>query len=182
MKKQTNAKLEELKEVYPDATISYWIMDFGIKCHIFTFQVATADQLKSTWTSFTKDIALYFQSSLEDEFECWNFYIVFLSSSSIPIKIKYEIENDKFSSRKIVVDDIKGSINETDIDRLIGNRIFNLEIKPTPSTNLKKEVSQLLDAKLYKYISGKELDDGTRDKAARKDALLKLVDEYTHEI
>ena len=51
-------------------------------------------------------IAYEYQAELENKFDAWNIYLAFVTPSAIAKTTKYEIENDKFSMRKLVVSDV----------------------------------------------------------------------------
>lgn len=47
------------------------------------------------------------QMDLDDEFERWNFYLFYMVNNPIvDLNLKYEIEHDTISSRKMVVDNM----------------------------------------------------------------------------
>lgn len=62
----------------------------------------TASFLIENWRAIQNMVTVYHQHS--DEFDAWNMYLAFISVERIPVWEKYEIENNKFSMRKIVLD------------------------------------------------------------------------------
>src|SRR6478736_3214367 len=72
--------------------------------NIFTITLNNSDELKNIWEIVTNDIAIHFQSELEKNIERWNIYVVFLTNEPIEKELKYQIEQDKYSSRKIICD------------------------------------------------------------------------------
>lgn len=170
-------RIRKLQESFSNKTITHWIKNIDVKCHIFTIEVETVKQLEDIWESLTDKIAVYFQSTLENEFETWNVYIVFLSTIKIPRKIKYEIENDKYSSRKIVIDELSPPIDESEIKKKISKKIFRLDIdKEKPLENNRQDLSQILDPNLFSIISGVKLIGLTKPvRKKRKEVFEKLL-------
>lgn len=54
------------------------------------------------WKSIQNMLAVFHQGS--GDFDAWNVYLAFISVENVPTWAKYEIENNKFSARKIILD------------------------------------------------------------------------------
>lgn len=65
----------------------------------------TSHDIVQNWRSIQNIVAVHHQKS--SGFDAWNVYLVFVSVENVPIWEKYEIENNKFSARKIVLDGLK---------------------------------------------------------------------------
>jgi len=91
------------------------------KVHAVFVEIDEELYLKDNWIAITNTIALHFQSKFKEDFERWNLYLFFLLPKSLKIKdeLKYTIENDTFSSRKII------DVAEASIDMLIQKHIHN---------------------------------------------------------
>jgi len=72
--------------------------------HSFFVKFDSEEVLNRMWRKISNFIALYFQNNLENEFERWNLYLFFLIKQKISNDLKYQIVNDTFSSRKIIID------------------------------------------------------------------------------
>lgn len=57
-----------------------------------------------SWRTIQNITTVYQQPA--GELAAWNVYLVFFTPDRIPVWNKYEIENDKFSARKIIIDDL----------------------------------------------------------------------------
>jgi hypothetical protein len=187
MDKLNSEKLKELKKVLRNRTITHWIRDMGVKCHIFTIKINTKMKLENIWQNIVDEIATYFLTVFEDEYETWNLYIVFLADFKIPRDVKYKIENDKYSSRKIVMDNLLPPIDEEKIKDKISKRIFQLDLdRKETAEKPKKDLSKILDPKLFKLIYGKELEGltiaGKKEREKIFNKFNKLSEEYSHEI
>ena len=71
---------------------------------IFITQPLDHEKLKSEWEAIRNEVANC-QSMIDDEFERWNHYLFFLvdEKSMLDINLKYKIEHDTISSRKILI-------------------------------------------------------------------------------
>lgn len=85
----------------------YQINPFGVKGNILVCitECLTEDELRNDWRSYRNDFASEYQLDETDEFERWNFYLFYVvdNKNTIDRNLKYEIEHDTISSRKIVV-------------------------------------------------------------------------------
>ena len=103
-------------------------MVFGGIIPILIVRFNTLDVLKKHWKDFNSHIATEFNTSLKDEYSRWNFYIFYFSDVKVPKSVKYEIENNKFSSRKIVIENCE-SISDAEIENVISEHITNDNIQ-----------------------------------------------------
>ncbi|TCF96672.1 hypothetical protein BZM26_36225 [Paraburkholderia strydomiana] len=55
------------------------------------------------WRLINNEIAVEYQSSLQDEFSSWNIYLALVTPSAMDKHLKYRIENDRFALRKLVL-------------------------------------------------------------------------------
>ena len=79
---------------------------FGIDSDIDVIVTKVLDEhtLSLNWKAIRNHVARS-QFDLDDEFERWNFYLFYVvDTPKIDLNLKYEIEHDTVSSRKMVVD------------------------------------------------------------------------------
>lgn len=83
----------------------------------------TEDKLRENWRNYRNDFAVEYQTDDIDEFERWNFYLFYVvdNKNAIDRNLKYEIEHDTISSRKIVVskDELQDENGESLVARYI---------------------------------------------------------------
>ena len=184
MKKEESKELIYLQELHSNRTITHWIREMGVQCHIFTIQISTVAELENIWESIANEIAAYFQSDFKNEYETWNLYVVFLSDFEISRDLKYKIENDKYSSRKIVIDDISPPIDEGKIVDKILKRIFLLDIGSDPPPKERQQnLSQIIEKRLYSHISKVNLKGQEREVLKERAQIFKeIYKEYSNEI
>ena len=90
---------------------------------IFLIQFENELDLLKSWEDIYKTIALDFQTKLTNEFSIWNIYLVFQTNSPISKQLKYNIENNTFSSRKIVIE------NDRDFNTVVNEKILSSHLK-----------------------------------------------------
>lgn len=102
--------------------LKYEAISFELgKAHAFFIEIEDSFS-NSSWKEMRNFIAIEFQNTLLDEFERWNIYLFYIVKSSIRKDLKYKIENDTFSSRKIVIEE------KYDHTEIIEEHILNCDI------------------------------------------------------
>lgn len=141
--------------------VECWIrreQDYNL--YVFSVLLENELELESMWVKLTNAIAVFFQSNLEKEIEMWNIYILFLVRGKVSRDLKYKIEQDKYSTRKIVLDNIDNNTNfqNGNYEKLIESRLFIFELPKEEKDSDKNNIS-LLDViyenniKLYNIIT-----------------------------
>ena len=123
-------KIREMDGDFYFDNLTCWIKKEP-KYNIFIFSIYCNEQddVTSSYEDLRDYIALYFQSQiLEKNVERWNLYIYFLVGSSVDSELKFTIEQDKYSSRKIVKDCLKIKPNLEQTSKIIYSDLFNLDI------------------------------------------------------
>lgn len=102
---------------------SFDSFDVRSKILVCVTKCLTEDELRETWRNYRNDFAVEFQTDDIDEFERWNFYLFYVvdNKNAIDRDLKYEIEHDTISSRKIVVskDELQDENGESLVMRYI---------------------------------------------------------------
>jgi len=101
------------------------------KITVFFSHFPKTDQIKENWRKVSNYIAAAYQSKLtkkEDEFEKWNLYLLFTCESVVEKELRFEIENDKFSNRKIILEEIMGNLDDKRSNSLISQHITNEDL------------------------------------------------------
>ena len=118
--------LSAKNEFFADSTISCWIRkEAMMDIYIFTKTVTSSDELVSDYSKMRDNIAISFQSQMLDkDVERWNIYIFFFVEGKVEDDHKLIIEQDKFSSRKIVVDDTANP-SDDEVMKIIDLELFD---------------------------------------------------------
>ena len=124
---QTLSLIESLKpkfiESIGDVQLEYYSLQIGQgTVHSFFVSLVNSTELETKWRVISNFLALNFQNKLESDFEIWNMYLFYKLSEKIENDLKYQIENDIFSCRKIIVE---GQFLNQEI---INEHIFNSDL------------------------------------------------------
>lgn len=128
---QKNIKMlnEEIKQAFENIIFfELGEIDFGGKILACFVQFSTLGNLKSEWRDFNNFITAKHLSNIQNEYSKWNFYIFYISTGIVTKDLKYEIENNKFSSRKIIIENIT-DVNKEFIQKIVSEFITNDCIK-----------------------------------------------------
>lgn len=184
-------KLDFLDELYPTFNPLLSKIEFIGTVSVFSFIFDSENMLSQNWESITGTIASYYQSKIEDkgrDFECWNIYILFIVKEEISTQLKYKIENDKFSSRKIVQDKMSNSINADLISQLIWEHIVNSDLDISEPAEIIESTSidstYSTNSKIYQLIENSNLKISGRgtDKEELDGLYQQIIKEISNEI
>ncbi len=120
---EINYDLSFLSQEFPDFTFQLFQSHPATYINCFVCNVTDESKLLSQWRDVTGVIAGDFQSRLEDEFSVWNIYLIFCTSFEVSNITKYEIENNRFSMRKLVTSQCLWE-HGCDIEKFINNEIL----------------------------------------------------------
>ena len=182
--------IDFLKHLFPRFKPQLSKIDFIGTISIFSFFFESEKELYDNWEVITSSIAAYYQSELDDEtkeFERWNIYVIFFVRGNVSNQLKYKIENDKFSSRKIVKDNMSDSINTNLISKLISEHIVNSDLDISKLDNMEQiDVNSTYsnDSKIYQLIENSNLKISGRntDKEELENLYQQIIKEVKDEI
>jgi hypothetical protein len=147
--------LQELAGKYSNCIFNYRLVNLSVDISVF-FVLTESSVLEENdlWQEISKEIALKYQSKLESVYEKWNLYIIYVTGDKITKDLKNKIENNKFSSRKIVEDGFSRMFNDEEANRLIIKHITNTDlIGILDRTQDKiKEKYKPVDTELWKLV------------------------------
>jgi len=131
------------------------------------FLEANSDQIDENWQRFSNMIAANYQNPeymSSREFDRWNFYIIYISQDRVSKELKNRIENDKFSSRKIVEDSYNKQLNEAEANYLIVKHITNADLKEIVATVQEVTISKYIpkNERVWKLLLDEEKLIGDR--------------------
>ena len=114
-----------------DCKVYHYRNEDKFRINVF-FLEANTDIINENWKRFSNMVAANYQNveyMSDREFDKWNFYIIYISKDFIESDLKHRIENDKFSSRKIVEDSYNVEFNDEEAGLLITKHITNSDLK-----------------------------------------------------
>jgi hypothetical protein len=138
----------------------------NFRVNIF-FLEADSHTLDKIWKRFSNMVAANYQNHEymgDSKFEKWNFYIIYVSKDIVSKELKNKIENDKFSSRKIVEDAYEKELNNEEANRLIVKHITNADLKEIVEATQETSISAYVPAnkKLWELLAKEEKVSGDR--------------------
>lgn len=155
-----------IQEKSYDAVFKKNELDFDIKVFsekifhydrlVFCCDIVNEKNLKEKWEDIVEIIAIDIQTKIDKIISKMNIYVLFFVENLNDINLKIFIENNKFSSRKIIIDKKMNDIN--DLELFVNNRLFNIETEfKENSNNAIEELFCSTDKKLYDlYMDGSE--------------------------
>jgi hypothetical protein len=159
-----------------NCTVHHYKNEDSFQLNIF-FVEADVNIINNEWKRFSKKVALIYQNSeymSDSEFDRWNFYIVYILKDSISKELKTQIENDKFSSRKIVEDSYDKEFNHGEANRLIVKHITNTDLKEIVDDTEQVSISEYIpkNVELWKLLIKEEKVIG--DRVIQKEIVQKI--------
>ena len=134
--------------------------------NIYVFVVTVKNELEiiQCYESITASIAVEFQSKLDKDIERWNIYLIFECTEKVSWKIKAKVEQDKYSTRKMIWDDLnKEQIRNKEY---VYSRLFSIGVcVDKESVETKKTLQELLKDKynnLYEILANDKLNTNER--------------------
>jgi hypothetical protein len=113
----------KFSEYFRNYELEYEPVNFELgNIHSFFILFSATNELENNWREISNFIALHFQSKLENKFEIWNIYLFFKMPAKVESPLKYLIENDTFSSRKIIIE------AEASNEAIINEHIMNTDL------------------------------------------------------
>lgn len=140
----------QIKQLFEVEDLIIGELSFGGIIPVILVRFSSLEELAKTWKDFNSYVAAEYITSIKDEYSKWNFYVFYLSNCDVGKKLKYEIENNKFSSRKIVIENRK-NISKKEIEEIISEHITNdnlqVGIEPKQLSKFKRNItfSKILD-------------------------------------
>lgn len=117
--------------------------------------------LEKSWKGISEDVAIDIQICLEDMISRMNIYILYFVDNFRDAMLKAKIENDKFSSRKIVIP--KKMPDESELPTFVEQRLFLININCTNRID-EKTLYQCFEEKDNKLFMLYKLGEKNYDK------------------
>lgn len=159
--------LEKASEKFDENnSLKCWVkQERGHQLYVFSVYFPNQETLSVQWVDAKQYIAAYVQGLLLDKaVERWNLYLFFLVGETVDSQLQYVIEQDKYSTRKIVLDEVGDHLNDKNISNMISETLFLLEIK-ADSINDTDNIDDILKSKhseVFDFIATHR-DENTKD-------------------
>ena len=96
---------QKFSELFPDLELYKFEVELleGAPLCAFCCCMSTGKDLDEKWKSINSSVSAHSLDNKKSEFERWNSYLVFVCDEAVEKSLKYEIENDKFAMRKLLI-------------------------------------------------------------------------------
>lgn len=115
----------KIRESFDIKTVIIGNLLFGDNIPVIFIHFKDLNHLKKYWREFNSFITAEYLIKLKNDFSKWNSYVFYITDSSVQRPLKYEIENNKFSTRKIVIESISQDIDENLLKNILSEHIIN---------------------------------------------------------
>jgi hypothetical protein len=146
--------------------------------------VSLEANLKELWDILNSVISSELSKDFKNDFQMWNFYLFYLCKEEVGIELKYEIINDKFSSRKVVIDKFDKKIDKRVVEGIISEYIVGSDILLDEKVKtIPEESSYHSESKVFKNIESIYLqgNENLNDKKLLEMTLSKIILEIKDE-
>lgn len=125
----------------------------GYERWIICCDMQSTEILKEKWKDIVDDVAIDVQPNIAEMISKMNIYVLFFVKDINDILLKTSIENDKYSSRKIVITRRMSSVE--DMAMFVEKRLFDININVNGQSNEKRlyEVFSDLDNELFEIFN-----------------------------
>lgn len=131
--------------------------------YIFSMVLKDQNELMDNWKEISGDIAIHFQGELDRDIEIWNIYILFLVQGNVENDKRYLVEQNKYSSRKLVIDKVETPLDEEKIDNIINDKLFNVNVESVLNVSSSNDsISSTLESMYGNLL--KVIKDGSQEK------------------
>lgn len=130
----------------------------------------TAQGIIENWRAIQNMVAVYHQNS--GGFNAWNMYLAFVSAESVHVWEKYEIENNKFSARKIVLDGLQETLDIGQLIIELERQLFGTDLTLETRSGHVEENSTHLE----KYYRGAPLDAKNESREKRASMINNIIE------
>ena len=124
--------------------------------------VSSEAKLNELWDILNSVISSELSKDFKNDFQMWNFYLFYLCKGEVGVELKYKIINNKFSSRKVVIDKFDKKIDKQVVEGIISEYIVGSDILLDEKVKtLPEESSYHSESKVFKniesiYLQGNE--------------------------
>ena len=102
----------------------------------------------------------------------WNVYIAFIANDKVPIWDKYQIENNKYTARKIIIDGLPGLPMPEQVGAYLEEHLLGSDLTLDSRVNEPREA--LLSLK--EFVRGAPLDQKTESKEKRASMIKSIIE------
>jgi hypothetical protein len=131
----------------------------------------TSSQVVDNWRAIQNFISGFYQPV--GELAIWNVYLAFFSIEKLSLWDKYEIENDKYAVRKLVLDGQQTLPDTSQAIERLSRHLLGTDLVLKKST---VELAQDSSLPLEKYVRGVPLDSQVKSREVRAQMINNIIE------
>lgn len=121
----------------------------------------TSVEVVENWRAIQNIVSVHHQPA--GSLAAWNVYLAFVTVEQVPLWEKYEIENNKFAARKLIIDGLPEIPSPEQLAIELQNQLLGSDLTLDPRVNDPKEALLSLE----RYGRGAPLDAKTESREKR---------------
>ncbi|MBF8982716.1 hypothetical protein IZY60_04095 [Lutibacter sp. B2] len=122
------------------------------KSNIVCCEFKNQEDLRKNWQEIMKNVSFYIQAKLSKIIELYNIYILFFAKE-IDHEVMYKIEQDKYSSRKIIVQREMPE-EEEELKKMVNEIIFEFRIEISEENLKLEDWLKNYNEEIYDFVKG----------------------------
>jgi hypothetical protein len=130
----------------------------------------TANDVITNWQAIQNLISAYFQPV--GQFAQWNVYLVIFCAEELPVRVKYIIQNDKYSVRKIVLDGLDVLPDSDEAVTVVNKELLGSDLS---LGRIESVVLQNINPAISDLISGAPSDMSVESKNKRASMIKNII-------
>lgn len=144
----SNLKVNHLEKIINNYSVNIICCEFN-----------NEKDLEKHWKGIVDNVAIHIQAKLNKTIELYNVYVVFFNEE-ISSELRCKIEQDRYSSRKIVFE-VKMPDSIEKIEKLLEDKLFSFFVEESEKCLKLDEKLKAINNELYKHIDSIETIDDT---------------------
>ncbi|CAI0838186.1 Uncharacterised protein [Serratia proteamaculans] len=130
----------------------------------------TSADIIDNWRAIQNLVSVHHQPS--GSLASWNVYLVFVTIETVPVWEKYEIENNKYAARKIILDRLSEIISPEQLAVELQKHLLGSDL--TLDSRINEPRVALLS--LEEYVRGAPLDSKTESREKRASMINNIIE------
>ncbi|WP_327440623.1 ABC-three component system middle component 1 [Pseudomonas donghuensis] len=130
----------------------------------------TSAEIVRSWSAIQSVVSVYHQPS--GGLAAWNVYLAFVSRDYVPLWDKYEIENNKYAARKIILDGLVEIPNPAQLAVELEKQLLGSDLVLDPRVSEPREALLSLED----YVRGAPLDQKFESREKRAEMINTIIE------
>ena len=130
----------------------------------------TSEDIVKNWRAIQNIVSVKHQPA--GNLAAWNVYLAFVTVEQVPLWEKYEIENNKFAARKIIIDGLQEIPSPEQLAIELQKQLLGSDL--TLDTQVNEPKAALLS--LERYVRGAPLDSKTESREKRAQMINNIME------